>query len=255
MDKDIQNFIEQNINLIQSQRWEEIYKKEFPKGFTEALLNCGINPLEQGLNYVPDYFLKSSGIKEFIIPNNITSIGDFAFEGCNSLTSVEIGNNVTSIGYDAFDDCTSLTSVEIPNNVKSIDYKAFCNCTALTKVNYTGTIDQWVEINFYDALSNPLYYANNLYINNQLITKVVLTTATKINDDAFTNCISLTSVTIPDSVTSIGNDAFSGCYSLININYNGTKSQWDAISKYNKDWAYGVNITVYCTDGEINYNE
>jgi hypothetical protein len=64
----------------------------------------------------------------------VTSIGNSAFWGCWSLTSVEIPNNVTSIGSYAFGDCRSLTSVEIPNSVTSIGEEAFWNCKNLKQL-------------------------------------------------------------------------------------------------------------------------
>ena len=150
------------------------------------------------------------------IPNSVTSIDSYAFRYCRSLTSIEIPDSVTSIGSSAFDNCNSLASVTIGNSVTSIGSSAFDNCSSLTKVNYTGTIDQWVEIAF-GYNSNPFYYVKDLYINNELVTDVVLTTATKINDYAFYNCSSLTSVTIGDGVTTIGERAFYNCSSLTSI--------------------------------------
>ena len=76
---------------------------------------------------------------KLIIPDTIegysvTSIGNWAFEGCTGLTSVTIGNGVTSIGYDAFSGCTGLTSITIPDSVTSIGEKAFEGCAGLTRV-------------------------------------------------------------------------------------------------------------------------
>ncbi|MBE6667240.1 MAG: hypothetical protein E7607_02895 [Ruminococcaceae bacterium] len=51
--------------------------------------------------------------------------------------------------------------------------------------------------------------------------------------------------------TSIGSSAFSGCSGLTSINYNGTKEQWKAITKYS-NWNYRTgNYTVTCTDGVL----
>ena len=61
---------------------------------------------------------------------------------------------------------------------------AFAGCSGLTKVNYTGAIDQWMEINFADWFSNPLVYAKNLYINNELVTEVNYA-MTRISSQAF----------------------------------------------------------------------
>ena len=81
-----------------------------------------------------------TGCKNTVIPNSVTSIGDYAFVYCTGLTSVEIPNSVTSIGNDAFYYCTGLTSVEIPNSVTSIGNSAFQNCTGLTSVEIPNSV-------------------------------------------------------------------------------------------------------------------
>ncbi len=124
---------------------------------------------------------------------------------------------VTSIGEYAFNYCQSLTSVTIPNSVTSIGKEAFVDCVNLTKVNYLGTVDEWVEIDFEGYHSNPFYYADDLYINGELLTNVIITTADSIMDDAFSGCQSIKSVEIGNSVTSIGDYAFSGCSGLTSV--------------------------------------
>ena len=81
------------------------------------------------------------------IPNGVTSIGNEAFYGCRSLTSITIPNGVTSIGASAFSSCSSLTSITIPNSVTSIGFKAFWWCDSLTNITYNGTQSQWNSIN------------------------------------------------------------------------------------------------------------
>ena len=124
------------------------------------------------------------------------------------------GKPVKEIGEKAFYNCKSLTSITIPSSVTSIGNNAFYGCDKLTKVNHLGTIDSWVKINFAGSTANPLYYAKNLYINNQLVTNANIQNATKINNYAFRYCSSLTSVTIGNSVTSIGSNAFEDCTKL-----------------------------------------
>jgi hypothetical protein len=120
----------------------------------------------------------------------------------------------THIGPSAFYECGLLTSVVISGGVTHIGPSAFSGCNNLSKVNYLGTIDEWVQIEFATYNSNPTYYAKDLYINDNLVTEAKLTTVTKINDYAFYNCESLTSIVIPKSVTNIGSFAFSSCNEL-----------------------------------------
>ena len=75
----------------------------------------------------------------------------------------------------------------------SQNYVAFYD--KLEKINFLGTVNQWAEIDFRGAIDTPTYFAGDLYINGELLTKANIT-ATKINDWAFTGCKSLTSVTI-----------------------------------------------------------
>ena len=87
-----------------------------------------------------------SSLTSVVIPDSVTSISDYTFYYCDSLTSVTIGNSVTSIGYDAFYGCSSLTSVAIGNSVTSIGDYAFYECSSLTDVYYTGSAEEWAEI-------------------------------------------------------------------------------------------------------------
>ena len=111
----------------------------------------------------------------------MTSIRDYAFDNCTSLTSIEIPSGVTSIRDHAFDNCTSLTSIEIPSGVTSIGNSAFKNCTSLASIEIPSSV-------------------------------------TSIGNEAFAYCTNLTSIEIPSGVTSIENYAFSNCTSLNSIN-------------------------------------
>ena len=91
-------------------------------------------------------YLNGIEIKDLVIPNGVTSIGQYAFYDCTSLTSVTIGNSVTSIGQTAFRGCTSLTSVTIGNSITEIGGSAFNGCTSLKEVYYTGNEEQWNAI-------------------------------------------------------------------------------------------------------------
>ena len=160
------------------------------------------------------------GCQTSVIPTDgsVTSIGQVAFSNCSGLTSIVIPDSVTSIGNAAFSYCSGLTSVAIGNGVTLIGRKAFVSCNGLSSVHISD-IAAWCGILFDGGFeANPLYYAHNLYLNNQLITNLVIPdSVTSINAYAFDYCSSLTNVTIGSGVTSIGGEAFEYCSSLTNV--------------------------------------
>ena len=144
-----------------------------------------------------------SGCKTTVIPNSVTSIGDWAFRGCTGLTSVIIPNSVTSIGEAAFRDCSGLTSVTIPNSVTSIGKSAFSGCSGLTSVTIPNSVT---------SIGNYAFYGCS-----GLTSVTIPNSVTSIGEDAFSGCSGLTSITIPNSVTSIEYDTFSGCSGLTSV--------------------------------------
>ena len=100
-------------------------------------------------------------------------IYDDAFSDCTSLTSVIIGDGVISIGRGAFYKCTSLTSTNIPKSVTSIGSDAFYNCDSLTSV-YISDIASWCGIEFGNSYANPLCCGANLYLNENIVTELVI---------------------------------------------------------------------------------
>ena len=163
-------------------------------------------------------FSSCSSLTSITLPNSVTSIRGWAFWGCSSLTSITIPNSVTSIGSGAFYDCLSLTSITLPYSVTSIRDDAFYGCTSLTKTNYTGDITSWCNIQFTNYSANPISFSKNLYLNDVLVTDLVIPQGViGVGDYAFIGCSSLTSITLPNSVTSIGGAAFAYCSSLTSI--------------------------------------
>ena len=195
-----------------------------------------------GTGAMADYYSSSpwyayrAYIKSVTLPDGLTSIGNYAFDGCSSLTSITIPNSVTSIGDDAFYNCSGLTSITIPNSVTSIGNNAFEYCESLTSITIPNSVTSIGKRAF--------YYCRSL-------TSVTLgNSVTSIGDRAFGSCSSLTSIvveqanstydsrnncnaiietatntliagcqntTIPNNVTSIGNYAFDGCSSLTSV--------------------------------------
>jgi len=145
--------------------------------------SASAHPLCHGGNL----YLNGELVTELVIPDGVTSISNYAFYNCTSITSVTIPDSVTSIGSFAFNGCTSLTAV------------------------YINDIASWLGITFANDTANPLYYAKNLFIEEELLTVLEIPEGiTSIGDYAFYRC-SLRSAIIPDEVTSIGKYAFYDC--------------------------------------------
>lgn len=143
----IQQFIEENIELVDSNNFTELYNRGNHNHFgklTDVLYQSGIDPL-QYMTEVPRWFATRSSITSITIPNNVTSISENAFSWCSSLTSVTIGNNVTNIGGRAFCGCANLTSITIPDSVMSIGYRVFEGCGNL-QITYSGTTQEWKNL-------------------------------------------------------------------------------------------------------------
>ncbi len=162
-------------------------------------------------------YLNDNLVTDIIIPNGATSIGPGAFSGYSKLKSVTIPNSVTSIGLGAFAGCENLTDVTIGTGVIAIERFAFRDCSSLTGV-YITDITAWCKISFDGVESNPLYYAENLYLNGNSVTDIIiLDSVTSIGSYAFYDYDSLESVTIGNNVKLIGKNAFSGCNSLESV--------------------------------------
>ena len=190
-----------------------------------------------------------AGLESLVIPNNVSSIGELAFERCKNLKNVTIGNGVTilsksvfancsamenitlpeqlaTIGNNAFYNCSSLQSVTIPDSATLIGESAFNGCSSLTNVTIGNSVTSIEYAAFSGCRSlTGVTIPNSVTLIGRyafksctLLTSVIIPdSVTSIGNDAFYNCSSLTSITIPDSITAIGNSTFAGCSSLTSV--------------------------------------
>ena len=130
---------------------------------------------------------------------------------------------VIQIDKNAFDG-SGITSVTLPDSIKYIGESAFARCEKLKSL-HISSIEGWCNISFEDMASNPMYFATELYVGDNLVTDAVIPDSVKkIPDYAFYECENITSVTIGAGVAEIGNSAFYNCEKLEKIVLNGNVS-------------------------------
>ncbi len=169
------------------------------------------------LYYAKNLYFNNELVTDLVIPEGVAEINNYVFYNCDNLINVNISNTVTTIGERAFCLCDNLASIYIPKSVIEIKSGAFIDCDNLINVNISF-LASWCNIIFSEYRSNPLYYAKNLYLDNELVTDLVIPEGIeKINNYTFYGCTSLINVEIPNSVTSIGSHVFYQCTSLTSI--------------------------------------
>ena len=165
---------------------------------------------------------RNQNLTSYVIPNNVTSIGDRAFSFCSSLAEVVIPNSVTRIGDSAFESCSSLAEVIIPDSITGIGDHTFSLCKSLAEVIIPNSVTNIGKGAF--------------QLCSSLAEVVIPNSVTRIGDYAFSSCSSLAEVVIPNSVVCINGNPFHGwngkldCLSLSfvyedNILFNKDKSR------------------------------
>lgn len=131
---------------------------------------------------------------------NISELADGAFKNNSSIKNVVISNGLTTIGNYAFYNCKNLESIVIPNTVLKIGKYAFAKCPKLKKVTMSKNVYEW---------------GTGIFSDDTVLPKISLgTKLTKVPKNAFKGCKKLKSITVPGTTTQIGSNAFNGCKSL-----------------------------------------
>ena len=177
-------------------------------------------------------FSGCSSLTSVTIPNSTTSLGECAFNDCDGLTSFTISDSVDSIGNGAFYSCSNLASITIGNSVTSIGATAFCFCDRLTIVTIPESVTAIGNSAFQGCINIKEFNGKfastdkrclivdgvlNSFAPADLAEYTIPDSVTAIGNSAFYHCSSLTSVTIPNSVSSIGNGAFYYCSNLTSV--------------------------------------
>lgn len=186
-----------------------------------------------GANIVDTEFKKGQGSITF--DGEVKSIGNQAFFGCNTLTSITIPKSVTSIGDNAFNSCTALASLTIPSGVVSLGYQSFYGCTSLTAITIPASVTYIGNGAFACCHFSSIQVesGNTCYDSRNGCNAIIETARDKlikgcnhtiipedvrsIDTQAFLQCNEITSIAIPEGVTTISSHAFEECANLTSI--------------------------------------
>ena len=174
----------------------------------------------------PNSFMDCTQLESISLPSTLSILGQYAFSNCSSLKAIALPSGMTHINEYTFQNCSSLKTVSIPSSVRVIGKSAFAECHALTSFTLPAGVTEIEERTFLNC--------------KNLATVKILGNVTRIGTGAFSGCYNaLTSITIPGSVTEIGVRAFNQCYQLANVYFDGSKAQWNAVTK-GSEWNYYV---------------
>ena len=170
-------------------------------------------------------FYECLALKSITFPDNLEMIGQYAFYYCNQLKTVKLPNSVKSIGCFAFGQCERLEEITIPNSLQTIEHGTFYNCYALTSVELPNSMTTIGARSFSGcknlvSVSMPqrLESIGESAFEETKIEAVILpSTVEIIENGAFSICKDLKSIILPITMKAIGSRAFSGCKSLETI--------------------------------------
>lgn len=248
-------------------------------------LNRAVTELNQATKIIAGHaFYNSKNISEnFILPETLVVIGNYAF-AYTEISSIVLPETLKVIGRGAFYACSNLSEVRIPESITEIKERAFSNCSSLTDFYIHENIKSFavyaidIDINqvildagvyYLGTENNPYFIA--LQVKDEESSEIILNdNCVVLSDYLFLNMGNLTNIVFSDSIKYLGEYLFTNCYylkeislsknvvlteltlslsSLDSIYYAGTKAEWNAMYNYN-GW-YDFNITVYCSDGNI----
>ena len=204
------------VEVTYQKYWQEIWNSANYQGLTTATIpeTVTYNGTTYSVTSIGDYtFDNCFSLTSVTIPNSVTNIGMSAFYGCSALTSITIPNFVTSIGNNAFSGCSALTSITIPNSVTSIGNNAFSGCSSFTSITIPNSVTSIGNYAFIscESLTSMMVESGNTVYDTRENCNAIIETASK------TLIAGCQSTTIPNSVTSIGGSAFYGCSSLTSL--------------------------------------
>lgn len=238
---------------------DAVYSTGYKAWVKTLTVNEGVTEIKDFGGEGHDYDLPFYGCTKLTtvsLPKSLIKIGDKAFAGCDSLTTVTIAepSNLTTIGASAFYFDDSLTTINIPAGVTTIGSGAFKDCRALAldaatlPSGLTAINDSIFEdcLKMTGTLTIPAGVTSigdkAFYRCEEMTSVTIPANVASIGSEAFRGCWELTSVTIPDGVTSIGASAFSSCYKLKSVTIPASVTSIGASAFERCDMLYSVTM-------------
>ena len=229
-----------------------IVSKDYPSGSPTPITNMFGTQVKEYVigedvtSIGSNAFIDSQSLTTVSMANSITSIGENAFLECRQLTTVKMSDNVINIGNCAFYDCFNLTSITIPSGVTNIEMGTFTGCglkkvvlnsNAIVSKDYSSTFNLLnyfgPKVTEYVLGEEITSIGNNAFSKCSVLSIIIPDNVTRIGDKAFAACSHLTSISIPKSVTSIGDATFSDCTGLISIQVEDGNTIYDSREECN----------------------
>ena len=198
------SFTDTNVKRICVENWDTNLDGEL--SYVEASKVTSLNSIFKGNKNIEDF----NELQYFV---GLQSIEEEAFAGCTSLKTLELPENITTIGEHAFWNCSKLNDITIPDNVSSIGNGAFAACNNMSKLRVSSNNTTYDSRGRCNAIIKT---ASNTLVAGCGKT-IIPSTVIGIEDEAFKQCLSLKTITLPANISTIGAYAFAGCTNLADI--------------------------------------
>ena len=190
----------------------------------KLVFGCKNTVIPENITTIGSYaFMGQRGLTNVTLPKGLTTIEEFAFNSCQNLTSIEIPNSVTTIASNGFSGCKSLKSVKIGTGLTNVDQSAFALCDSITRIELNCTEVKGMGFNHLGCLEEFILgdsvkiIGEGAFSGLNIISIEIPNSVTTIGEYAFEYCTALTNVSIPNGVTKIAKWAFGGCSALASI--------------------------------------
>lgn len=211
---ELEDFLKENMDYIRDDDFDSLYtmcRKDLRPYLTQALLDSNIEPLPY-ISTIYESMYERSLIKKLNIPDNIASIESYAFSQ-SSIVEIQIPDTITELPRSCFSECLHIKKVQLSDNLETIARGCF----------------------YYSGIQE-------LYLPDSLMS---------IFGSAFSNCPMLTYISIPANIKYLGPDLFSRDKELRTIEYRGTKSNWERVTKVPDLFDSSYVEKISCVDGDI----